>query len=73
MFLHECRSAITAAFQHGLMQGDFETAAIEDMANAENGSEFEVEVEWVGFERRIRGRTYRRLETWLLNPLVGSA
>ena len=26
-------------------------AAIVDMANAENGSRFEVEVEWVGFDK----------------------
>ena len=26
-------------------------AAIVDMANAENGSRFEVEVEWVGLEK----------------------
>ena len=38
-------------FQHAFMQGEFEMAAIVDMANAENGSGFEVEVEWVGFDK----------------------
>ena len=38
-------------FRHALTQGEFEMAAIVDMANAENGSGFEVEEEWVGFDK----------------------
>ena len=43
--------AITAelkeVFQHAFTQGGFEMAAIVDIANVENGSGLEVEVEWV--------------------------
>ena len=50
-FYVDAALAITAelreVFQHAFMQGEFEMAAIVDMANAENGSGFEVEVEWV--------------------------
>ena len=38
-------------FQHAFTQEEFEMAAIVDMANAENGSGFEVEEEWVGFDK----------------------
>ena len=38
-------------YQHASTQGGFEMAAIVDMANAENGPGFEVEVEWVGFDK----------------------
>ena len=37
--------------QHAFTHGGFEMAAAVDMANAENGSRFEVEVEWVGLEK----------------------
>ena len=47
--------AITAelkeVFQRACTQGEFEMAAIVDMANAQNGSRFEVEVEWGGFDK----------------------
>ena len=47
--------AITAelkeVFQHAFTQGEFDMAAIVDMLNAENGSGFEVEVAWVGFDQ----------------------
>ena len=37
--------------QHAFTQGEFEMAVIVEMANAENRSGFEVEVEWVGFDK----------------------
>ena len=50
-FYADAALAITAelkeAFQHAFTQGGFEMAAIVDIANVENGSGLEVEVEWV--------------------------
>ena len=43
----EITAELKDVFQHGFTLRDFEMAAIVDMANAENGSGFEVEVEWV--------------------------
>jgi len=47
--------AITAelkdVFQHSFTQGEFEMAAIVDMSEAEEGPGFDVEVEWVGFDK----------------------
>ena len=47
--------AVTAelkdVFQHAFTQGEFEMAAIVDMSEAEGGPGYEVEVEWVGFEK----------------------
>ena len=47
-------------------QGEFEMAAIVDMANAENGSGFEVDVEWVGFDRK--DSTWEDLKIWDAAP-----
>ena len=41
-------------------------AAIVDMANAENGSGFEVDVEWVGFDRK--DSTWEDLKIWDAAP-----
>ena len=38
-------------FQHAFTQGEFEMAAIVDLAEAESGPDYEVEVEWVGFDK----------------------
>ena len=50
-FYADAALAITAelkeVFQHAFTQGGFEMAAIVDIANVENGSGLEVEVEWV--------------------------
>ena len=47
--------AVTAelkdVFQHAFTQGEFEMAAIVDMSEAEEGPGYDVEVEWVGFEK----------------------
>ena len=53
-------------FQHAFTQGEFEMAAIVDMANAENGSGFEVDVEWVGFDRK--DSTWEDLKIWDAAP-----
>ena len=42
---------LKGVFQHSFTQAEFEIAAIVDMANAENGSGFEVEIVWVGFDK----------------------
>ena len=59
-FYADAAIAITAelkeVFQHAFTQGEVEISTIVDTANAENGSGFEAEIEWVGFDkRRIRG------------------
>ena len=54
-FYTDAALAITAevkeVFQHAFTQGEFEMAAIVVMANAEDGSGYEVEVEWDGFDK----------------------
>ena len=39
------------AFPRDFTQGEFEMAAIVDMSVAEDGPGFDVEVEWVGFDK----------------------
>ena len=54
-FYADSALAITAevkdVFQHAFTQGEFEMAAIVDMSEAEDGPGFDVEVEWVGFDK----------------------
>ena len=54
-FYADAALAITAklkkVFQHACTQAEFEMAAIVDMANSENRSGFEVEIEWVEFDK----------------------
>eukprot|EP00752_Nemacystus_decipiens_P002231 g2116.t1 len=63
--------AITAelkdVFQHSFTQGEFEMAAIVDMSEAEEGPGFDVEVEWVGFDKSEN--TWEALEKiWNASP-----
>ena len=46
----ELTAELKEAFQHAFTQGEFEMAAIADLAIVEEGSGFEVEVEWAGFD-----------------------
>ena len=59
-FLRRCRSRdhcrAEGFFQHAFTQGEFEMGAIVDTANSENGSGFEVELEWVGFNKEENTR-----------------
>ena len=48
---HTITAELKDIFQHAFTQGEFEMAAIVDMVNAENGSGFEAEVEWAGFDK----------------------
>ena len=54
-FYADSALAITAelkdVFQHAFTQGEFEMAAIVDMSRADEGPGFDVEVEWVGFDK----------------------
>ena len=43
---------LTEFFQHALTEGEFEMAVIVDMANVEDRLGFEVEVQWVGFDKK---------------------
>ena len=47
----EITAELKEVFQHAFTQGEFEMAAIVDMSVAEDGPGFDVEVEWVGFDK----------------------
>lgn len=44
-------SELKEVFQHAFTQDEFEMAAIVDMTEADDGPGFEIEVEWVGFDK----------------------
>ena len=46
----EITAELKEVFQHAFTQGEFAIAVIVDFSTAEEGSGFEVEVEWIGFD-----------------------
>ena len=46
----EITAELKEFFQHAFTQGEFEMAAIVDLATVEEGSGFDVQVEWAGVD-----------------------
>ena len=46
----EITAELKEIFQHAFTQGEFEMAAVVDLATVEEGSGFEVDVEWTEFD-----------------------
>ena len=50
-------------FRHAFTHGEFKMVGIVDISENEEGPRFDVKVDWVGFDERVRGSHLRLYET----------